>query len=192
MTISRRHILSGLALGGIMAGMGESLLPELALAAESELGFGFAPSKPLFTKAEKALVSALCDRIVPKTDTPGAVEAGVPSFWEMMLVDFYSEKERVDTLSYLRALEAHAVVVHKKPFAKLKVAQQDALITDWMQGKIATVPSKSFYAARQIIVAGYYSSEIGAIQEMEYLAVPGTYNGAYPYAQVGKVFSGNP
>ena len=49
---------------------------------------------------------------------------------------------------------------------------------------------KAFFEAfRQLVIAGYYTSEIGITQEREYLPVPGEYDGAFPYSQVNKVYS---
>ena len=46
-----------------------------------------------------------------------------------------------------------------------------------------------FEHCRQMVILGYYSSEIGCKQERIYLPVPGRYDGAYPYAEVRRVFS---
>jgi hypothetical protein len=40
-----------------------------------------------------------------------------------------------------------------------------------------------------MVILGYYSSEIGCKQERVYLPVPGRYDGAYPYAEVRRIFS---
>ena len=52
-----------------------------------------------------------------------------------------------------------------------------------------TSGSVFFDAFRQLVITGYYTSEIGITQEREYLPVPGEYNGAFPYSQVNKVYS---
>jgi hypothetical protein len=36
---------------------------------------------------------------------------------------------------------------------------------------------------------GYYTSEIGASQELRYVHVAGRYDGGVPYAQVGRAYS---
>ena len=46
-----------------------------------------------------------------------------------------------------------------------------------------------FGHCRQLVILGYYTSEIGCKQERVYVPVPGHYDGQYPYAQVGRVFS---
>jgi gluconate 2-dehydrogenase gamma chain len=49
--------------------------------------------KPVFlTEDQAALVTQVADVIIPKTDTPGAKDAGVPSFIDLMLKDVYSKR----------------------------------------------------------------------------------------------------
>src|SRR5688500_20244655 len=50
------------------------------------------------TPAQMALVTALADTILPKTETPGAVEVGVPAFVDLLFAEWYpdrSEERRV-------------------------------------------------------------------------------------------------
>jgi hypothetical protein len=57
-----------------------------------------------------------------------------------------------------------------------------------MRNQIAGVGG-FFGHCRQLVILGYYTSEIGCKQERVYVPVPGHYDGQYPYAQVGRVFS---
>ena len=42
---------------------------------------------------------------------------------------------------------------------------------------------------RQLVIVGYFTSEVGITQEREYLPVPGEYNGEFLYSKVNKVYS---
>ena len=46
-----------------------------------------------------------------------------------------------------------------------------------------------FETVKQLTVTGYYTSEIGMTVERVYLPIPGRYDGAYSYAEVGRLFS---
>ena len=46
-----------------------------------------------------------------------------------------------------------------------------------------------FETIKQRTVTGYYTSEIGMTVERVYLPIPGRYDGAYPYAEVGRLFT---
>ncbi|HTN41266.1 MAG TPA: gluconate 2-dehydrogenase subunit 3 family protein, partial [Asticcacaulis sp.] len=78
---------------------------------------------------------------------------------------------------------------HGKPFAAATPVQQDAILTLAMQQTLPGAPKDSFEHLRQLVIFGYYSSEIGCTVERVYLPVPGKYDGAYPYAEVNRVFS---
>lgn len=183
MTLDRRKALAA------MAGLfGATLVPGLARAMNLSPDYGFKPSKQVLSPAHRALVTAYSERILPTTDTPGAIAAGVPEYIEMMLADWFTAPEHGEFLKGLDAIEAHSRSVHKKSFAKLTPALQDAVITDLMNAKVANAPNRYFDTSRQMVVSGYYSSEIGMSVERIYLPVPGEYNGNYPYE--GRVFTG--
>ena len=46
------------------------------------------------TPAQGTLVSAIADRIIPRTDTPGAADVGVPAFIDLLYAQFMTGAER--------------------------------------------------------------------------------------------------
>jgi gluconate 2-dehydrogenase gamma chain len=167
---------------------GEVLLP-LAKALAADEAPGFAASQPQFTPEQRAQVFAISERIIPTTDTPGAIAAGVPAFIEMMLVDWYAPGDRDEFMNGLGLVEGYARVQYEKAFAELAPEQQDSILTLAMQGRIQALGGDFFQHCRQLVVLGYYTSEIGCKQERVYVPVPGHYDGKYPYAEVRRVFS---
>ena len=178
-------------IGGATALFGASLVAPLARAAETkaDVAAGMAPSHAFFTSDQRSLAAAIAERIVPTTDTPGAIAAGVPAFIEMMLADWYEATDRNDFMQGLGVADGYARVHYEKPFAGLTEEQQDAVLTLAMQGRINALPRAFFEHCRQLVVLGYYTSEIGCKQERVYVPVPGRYDGKYPYADVRRVFS---
>jgi gluconate 2-dehydrogenase gamma chain len=185
MTVFNRRGL--LASAALMLG-GEVVMP-LARALASDAMPGFSASQAQFTPDQRALVSAISDRIIPATDTPGATAAGVPAFMEMMLADWYAPGDRDDFMNGLGMVEGYARVQYEKAFAALDPEQQDQILTLAMQGRIQELGGEFFQHCRQLVVLGYYTSEIGCKQERVYVPVPGHYDGKYPYAQIWRVFS---
>ncbi|PVX28429.1 gluconate 2-dehydrogenase subunit 3 family protein [Sphingomonas pokkalii] len=179
------------ALAGVAAMFGAGLFAPIARAAQvtaPELISEGPPSVAVFTPAQHLLMTALSERVIPTTDTPGAIAAGVPAFIEKLLADWALPADRVPILAGLDAIEARAQQDYKVAAAKATPEQQDALLTLAMNGAIPG--GQAFFEAfRQLVIAGYYTSEIGITQEREYLPVPGEYNGAFPYSQVNKVYS---
>lgn len=145
------------------------------------------PSVAVFTDAQRALVTALSERVIPTTDTPGAIAAGVPAFIEKLLADWAKPADRVPILAGLDAIEARSQQDYKVPAAQAPPEQQDALLTLAMSNQLPS-GAHFFEAFRQLVITGYYTSEIGMTQEREYLPVPGEYNGAFLYSQINKVY----
>ena len=138
---------------------------------------------------QDTLVAAISERIIPTTDTPGAIAAGVPAYIEMMLADWYEPTDRNEFMTGLGVLEGHARVQFNRPFAGLAPEEQDLVLTQAMTGRVSGLAGNFFEHCRQLTVLGYYTSEVGCKQERVYLPVPGRYDGKYPYAQVRRVFS---
>ncbi len=182
--LDRRGLLTGAS-----ALLGAELVAPLAKALAAEAAPGFAASHAAFTPEHRMLVAAISERIMPTTDTPGAIAAEVPAFIEMMLADWYEPTDRNDFMAGLGVLEGYARIQYETPFASLAPEEQDLVLTSAMQGRISGLSSSFFEHCRQLVITGYYSSEIGCKQERAYLPVPGRYDGKYPYALVRRVFS---
>ena len=177
------------ALGGIAAIFGTALIPPLqrALAADADPGMG--PQNVIFSDAQRALVDALSERIIPTTDTPGAKDAGVTDYIEMMIDEYYEPDEREGFLRDLQAADAYANQRYGAPFAGLEPEQQNAIVSLAEQRQLDGAGDSFFDTIKQLTLTGYYTSEIGMTVEQVYLPVPGRYDGAYPYAEVGRLFS---
>jgi gluconate 2-dehydrogenase gamma chain len=146
------------------------------------------PTSAIFSAEQRALVSALSERVIPTTDTPGAIAAGVPDYIEKLLADWSAPSDRVPIIEGLLAIDAVSVQQYGLPAIKATAEQQDALLTRAMNNEFEGGAS-FFILFRQLVVTGYYTSEIGMTQEREYLPVPGEYNGEFLYSQVNKVYS---
>ena len=185
MRIDRRD-----ALAGIATMFGAALFAPIARAAEAGVtpNIEDPPSVPVFTDAQRALVSALSERVMPTTDTPGAIAAGVPAFIEKMLADWAMPDDKKPILAGLDAIEARSQADYKIAAAAATPEQQDAMLTLAMQDKLPG--GAVFFASfRQLVITGYFTSEIGITQERDYLPVPGRYDGAQPYTPGTKVYS---
>jgi glucoside 3-dehydrogenase (cytochrome c) hitch-hiker subunit len=75
------------------------------------------------------LVATMAEHIIPRTDTPGARDAGVERFVDTILTDYYAAPERQRFVSGLADIDARAQKAHGAPFLKTTAAQQVALLT---------------------------------------------------------------
>ena len=129
---------------------------------------------------QEALLNELCDLILPKTSTPSASEAGVPSFIHAVMQDCAPQAERDAFVAGLQQLDADA-----KGFAKISVADKQAFLKKLdadarAAGEKATPQQTTWRKLKELTVVGYFTSEIGASEVLEYVPVPGRYEGCMP------------
>jgi len=128
-------------------------------------------AKPL-DDAEVALVSAMAEGIIPATDTPGALEAGVGAFIAMMFSDWMTDDEQTAFRAGLKAFEADAHSRFGSTFAACSPAEQVQLLTAW-DADVTARRNKGakelppFAKFKSMTVIGYYTSEIGQEKELK-------------------------
>src|SRR5690606_38344364 len=114
-----------------------------------------APQHPVLEDSECELLAAISECIIPATDTPGAIEAGVPQFAELILSDWHTDEERRPVLEGMAALDADCWQTYGKPFAACSTAEQ-------AQALAAMEGSTMFTVLKSLVVNGYFTSEAGA------------------------------
>jgi hypothetical protein len=182
--------------------LGAAISPSVMAAVVRELGAPRSPTRSLLSDAQRLLVARLSELVIPTTDTPGAIEAGVPDFIDQIVSEWYTEAERTIFLDGLTALEAESRTRHGKPFLECSEAEQVALL-EWSQAQappretgmtamfqqMLAEDAPFFPKLRELTVVGYYTSRIGAAQELAYVEIPGRYDGDYPAARLGRAWS---
>jgi gluconate 2-dehydrogenase gamma chain len=142
-------------------------------------------AKTYLTTVQGAIMSAATDRILPRTDTPGAIDVGVPAFLDRYYGEFMSAEERQLLVSSLDDIEAAARSAHNASFATLTTAQQDSVLRAVAKAQEGRTPS-SFGLLRSTTVLGYFTSEQVGKEVLNYVPVPGAYEGCVPIDQVGR------
>lgn len=82
----------------------------------------------LLDSARFNLLTAVAETMLPKTDTPGAVEAGVPAAFDALLRNWATPQRRADIISALDAIDQLAKDKEKQSFASLTPAKRHALL----------------------------------------------------------------
>ncbi|AQT60635.1 gluconate 2-dehydrogenase subunit 3 family protein [Cellvibrio sp. PSBB023] len=189
--VSRRAALKQLALACGLALSASSLS---ALAASFSAPTDFSRSKKtLLTAKQLELVRALGDIIIPATDTPGAVAAGVHDFINHYTAYCASSAEQQQLLATLARIESAAHDEFKTAFTALTNAQQLQLLNamEQAQNGFSQADRKGLKQLKALVVFGYYTSEPGATQELAYLAIPGGYKGNFKLKEIGRAWALN-
>ena len=147
-------------------------------------------SAPKLLASEMALVSALAQTIIPKTDTAGAVEAGVPAVIQSLFTDWGDDKYRNYWRGGLDNLEQHFLKTGGQAFAKMTSSQQANLLGKYDEKAYAENGFDDFYKSmKSTIATAYYMSEPGATEELAYEAVPGEWRGCVPLSEFPKTWA---
>lgn len=147
----------------------------------------------LLKAAQLELVKVLGELIIPTTDTPGAIAADVHTFIHYQLAYCFNQSEQQTILNGLATLDEQAQQRHKKVFVALDADAQIQLLQDMEAARKGFTEShrQFFKQFKSLVMFGYYTSEIGATQELAYLAIPGGYRGDFKFSEVGKAWALN-
>ena len=154
----------------------------------------------VLTAEQGELLATLAEIIIPATDTPGARAARVDAYIDGLLADVFTADEREQFLAGLNDVDARARAAHGVIFVEATPERRVTLMQAMAEeGKNAPprprrrrakpVPGPFFPWLKELTVAGYYTSEIGAAQELKYVHVAGKYDGDVPYRSVGRAYS---
>lgn len=149
--------------------------------------------KPEFlTEDQASIISTVSDIIIPRTDTPGAKDAGVPAFIDQMLKDVYSPEDQKAFTDGLQAFNAQAREEYGEDFNDLDEEDQAAFVKKLHDAAIQaekttdTAPKRPFILSmKELTLLGFFTSEPGATQVLQYVAVPGAYKGCIPLSEAG-------
>jgi len=122
-----------------------------------------------FTAAEYALIERLAAIIIPTDETPGADQAGVAEFIDVMT------SRDPDLQHPLRAgckwLNAHSQKLEGKPFLGLSSGRQVSLLETLAyreKFRAGEEPGRDFFALmREYTIMGFYTSEVG-LKELDF------------------------
>ncbi|MEY2877635.1 MAG: hypothetical protein RLZZ15_15 [Verrucomicrobiota bacterium] len=184
-SLTRREALQRAALF-LGAALSPSLLSGVLAAqpANAAASSSAAAAPRYLTAAQFAAAAAAAERILPRTDTPGALDVGVPAFIDLMFGRFLSAEEKSRLTGGLAALDAASATAHRQPFAQLAGAQQDALLqaaADAANGDLKTF----FYQIKELTIVGYFTSEPVGKNVTRYEPVPGPFRACVPITETG-------
>lgn len=199
--MNRREALQRTALALGYAVTGPALIGMLnGCKAAPELNY-----TPQFFTAEQALLIAeLAEVLVPKTDTPGAKDAGVPAFIDGILKEVYPQADKDRFTKGLTDFEEEAKKTYGEPFATCSADEKIALVKKhhedalskssgdgsigwWRAGSGGDKPF--ILEMKELTLLGFFTSQAGATQVLQYNQAPGPYKGCVPVADVGKAWA---
>jgi Gluconate 2-dehydrogenase subunit 3 len=108
-----------------------------------------------FRSGEMELLAKLVDHIIPRSDTPGAADAGVHYF-----IDWQAHTSKARGAQLRKDLQW----VARQKFAAADHAGQVAMLTAW--SKATGEPRRIFQTIKELTVDGYYGTREGLQMEL--------------------------
>lgn len=173
--MERRDLLRALGAATALA-----LVPHDALAAWTRVATGRRPTGGL-SDAHMALVRAIADTIIPRTDTPSATDVAVHGFVDVIVSEQYTDADRTAFLAGLDAIDARARSESGASFADLSATAHGAVI-DAIEGAADrdAEPGRTYWRLKGLIVHGYFTSEPVMKNVLKVQVMPGKFDGAAP------------
>lgn len=199
--LDRRDFLVVIAASLGTVALGSPMLR--VLAGETPIAAG---GEGLFSELQSRQVALLAEMVIPRTDTPGALDAGVPAFIGMMVAKWYTDLERQIFLDGLQELDAHCRDRFGKDFIAAGPEQREAALVDAEQralsyvspvpggffsrmSKVIDEQAPFFTKLKELTVIGFLASEVGAKQFLAHNPIPMRFDGDWGYPESGRQWS---
>jgi hypothetical protein len=138
-----------------------------------------------FSADQVDLIVAIADVIIPSTKTPGAKAAGAEKYIINVVQDCYTKAEQETFYAGLVKLDADCKAKTSKGFVQAtEVQKKEALTACMLEGDMARKTKKGlvpfFFMIKELATVGYFTSKIGATEALDYLPIPGKFDGCMP------------
>jgi hypothetical protein len=143
-------------------------------------------AKPAWTPAaldahQLRTITAFAGLIIPKTDSAGAVEAGVPQWIDKLLAHGDAD-QRERFLAALAWIDGYSLRLHRRPFAGLTNTEQIKLLDEMDHGASAEgiAGRDAFLILKGTVSRVYYATEAGFRELNKGGRVPASYGCTHP------------
>ena len=130
------------------------------------------PQPRFFNQTDFAAISRIADLIIPRTDSPGAIDAEVPAYIDLVVAR--NTDQQLVMADGLRWLDAEGNRIAGKKFLELSEEQQLSILeplceaADSSSGLARGRNVQFFSLLKSLTADGYYTSRVGLIEELRY------------------------
>jgi hypothetical protein len=173
--MSRRAALQTLLQGGLAL----NLMPGFAEAAWGAIAAGAQRAPRVLNPTQDRMIALIADTILPRSDTPGAIDVGVPPWIDLVLAEYFSDTRRARFLADLDAIDqlalsqsgAHLTALEGGGLAKV-MAPLDAACGS----KDLTPAQRGYVQLKELVIYGYFTSKPVQQDLLKVVIVPGRFD----------------
>ncbi|HMQ06452.1 MAG TPA: gluconate 2-dehydrogenase subunit 3 family protein [Saprospiraceae bacterium] len=151
--------------------------------------------KPLFFDQHQIkLLSEIAERMIPRTESPGAKDVFLERFLDENVSLNFSPEQKEQFVEELKVFDERANTLFNKDFVKLSEDQMDQVLEALFQeaentGHHQRGTPHITRAIRSMVVFGYFTTEQIAKEVLKYDSVPQNFQGCIDYDQIGGVWA---
>lgn len=189
--MDRRDALRRVALltgAAISAPFATAFLQSCESGVSSSVGEGL----QFFTQQQFDVLNEIAERIMPKTDTPGAKDAQVVNIIDGIIAEYYSKEDAESFAAQIDVFESDCKKENGKSFVEMSDEERDAYLTKveaaaYKAKENGTDSNKIFwFNTKQGVLSTFFMTEAGCMQVLQHVAVPGPFQGCVPMEKAGK------
>ena len=180
--MNRRHLLKGMGVLTLYSSFPAVLTEFISSCNVSGkiLPVGF------FSEEEFQLIEEITDILIPKTSTPGALEARVPFFIDMVVKECVNKKNQELIKTGLADLNEQ----DNGKFASLSPSEKLSLVKQTDEAAFNGDACKLWFRSfKKLATIGYFTSQEGMSKALNYVKVPGDYKACIPYKKGDKALA---
>lgn len=145
-----------------------------------------------FTQDQVNIIAEAAERIIPKTDTPGAKEALVHRYIDEAIKNNFKKEEQENALQAVSTFDQLSNDKYQKNFVAISDVEKDDILqtlADASKKDSKSGIGQIFPQLKSLVAAGYFTSEIGATQALVHDPIPGPYIGCVPLSDIGGTYA---
>lgn len=182
---------------GLLLGFAVSspVLMQVLQGCSSEKTLNWQPQ--FFSNEQAQLISDLVNEILPRTETPGALDVGVDAFIDKMVGEVYSKHEQAQFIRGLNAINEKSKTASGQLFSDLNSQEKYDFLFQ-MESEIKRLDYEAdpnekpfFMMLKELTLLGYFTSKEIMTNHLEYMPVPMKLAGCEPMQANQKLRVGN-
>lgn len=174
MPISRRQVLKQI----LFVSAGSTMIPSCLLFPQNK---GLHLKHILVSADQEMIFAAIADTLIPKTDSPGALEVHADLFVWKMLDDCTPKEEQEKFLKGLNVFSAAFQKQQQQFFSNAATSERVAFLEQLEANKEKEDPLIIFYTkAKQRLIQAYTGSEFFLTKVQLYEQIPSRFHGCVP------------
>jgi hypothetical protein len=145
----------------------------------------------VLSENQLSIVTLFSDIVIPRTDTPGASDVGVPQSIDQILFHSFDLNNRNQILDGINRIDLLSREQYLLPFLDLDIERQKKLVTILSSDASQSPNPKNhlFFILRGLVIMAFFRSETANKKVLKFDPVPGIYLPCIPLNKVGGLWA---